>query len=98
MNVFDRYGVPVPDDPCQGRVPLHSSLHEVCVAGVTAEVDNADLYDRLQAGTQWADILAVYRNRQEASQERHRRRCVERGGATDVGRGRQRRCRRRGGG
>ncbi len=101
-TLFERYGVPIPADTWPGRVPRYSSLHDACVAGVAAEVDNGVLYERLLSGTDRADILAVYRNLQDASQERHLpafRRCVERGSGPDgddhkaEGQGRQRRRR-----
>jgi len=82
VRLFERYGVRVPADTSPGRVSSSSSLHEACVAAVAAEVENAALYERLLAGTDRADVLAVYKNLQEASQERHLpafRRCVERG-------------------
>jgi hypothetical protein len=102
ISLFQDYGVPVPADTWPGRVARYTSLSEACKAAVAAEVENAELYDRLLAGTDKADILDVYRNLQEASQERHLsafRRCVERGGsttgeATGDGRGRRRRRRR----
>ena len=100
VDVFERYGLTVPDDTWPGRVPRYGSLREACEAGVTAEVENADLYERLLAGTDKADILGVYRNLQAASQERHLeafRRCVERGGSLTNGHdghGRRRRRRR----
>ncbi len=102
IGLFHDYGVPVPADTWPGRVVRYTSLHEACEAGVAAEVENAELYDRLLAGTDKADISAVYRNLQEASQQRHLeafRRCVDRGGATDgeahgERRGRRRRRRR----
>ena len=102
VSLFERYGMPVPADTWPGRVPRYSSLHEACLAGVAAEVDNGELYERLLTGTARTDILAVYRNLQEASQERHLpafRRCVERGSGSpgdahgSPGGGRQRRRR-----
>jgi hypothetical protein len=98
VGVFERYGVAVPDDTWPGRVPRYGSLREACEAGVTAEVENSDLYERLLAGTDKADILGVYRNLQAASQERHLeafRRCVERGGSPTNGHGGHGRRRRR---
>lgn len=101
-RIFDRYGVPLPDDTWPGRVERFPSLHAACVAGVEDEIDNAKLYDRLLAGTDRADILGVYRNLQEASQERHLQafqRCADRGDSPPhEGQGRQRRRRRRHGG
>ena len=46
-----------------------------------AEIANATLYDRIMASTRRADLLAVFGNLREASQERHLpafRRCVAR--------------------
>lgn len=97
--LFRRYGATVPDDTWPGRVPRYTSLREACEAAAAAEVENAELYDRLLAGTDKADILAVYHNLREASQERHLhafRRCVERGGrAGGDGSGRRNRKRNR---
>jgi hypothetical protein len=91
VGLFERYGVPVPPDPWPGRVPRYGSLDDACIAGVAAEIENGELYERLLAGTGRSDILAVYRNLQEASQQRHLpafRRCVERGGSGSPGEGR----------
>jgi len=100
VSLFHGYGVPVPPDTWPGRVARYASIREACEAGVVAEVENGDLYDRLLAGTERADILAVYRNLQAASQERHLqafRRCAERGGdAAGDGHGQRFRRRRRG--
>jgi len=83
LGLFERYGVPVPTNPWPGRVERYPSLHEACVAAVAAEIANAALYARLLASTTRPDILAVFGNLQEASQQRHLRafqRCVERRG------------------
>jgi hypothetical protein len=98
VGVFERYGVAVPEDTWPERVPRYGSLREACEAGVAAEVENAELYERLLAGTARADILDVYRHLQAASQERHLeafRRCVERGGSPTDGHGGHGRRRRR---
>ena len=92
-SLFSRYGLPVPPNPWPGKVARYASVHEACAAGVVAEVANAALYDRLLASTQRPDILAVFRNLREASQERHLeafRRCTQRGGRGE-GRGRMHR-------
>lgn len=87
-NLFARYDVPVPENPWPGRVTRYGSLQEACAAGVAAEIANAALYDRLLSAAEHPDILAVFRNLQEASQQRHLRafeRCVQ--GAADRGAG-----------
>lgn len=40
-------------------------------AAVAAEIANSEMYDRLLSATQRPDIMAVLRNLQEASKERH---------------------------
>jgi len=106
ISLFRAYDVPVPLDTWPQRVPRYASLREACEAAVAAEIDNGEMYDRLLSGTDRADILAVYRNLQAASQERHLpafRRCADRGGtgtgeASGDGNRQRRRRRRRGGG
>lgn len=81
-EMFERYGVPVPDDTSRARAPRYESLGEACAAAASAEVENAALYDRLLSGTERRDLLDVYTHLREASQERHLpafQRCVERG-------------------
>jgi hypothetical protein len=81
-SLFERYGLEVPENPWLGRVPRFASTREACAAGIEAEVDNSALYERLLRSTQRNDILAVFRNLQRASQERHLpafRRCMSRG-------------------
>lgn len=82
ISIFERYGIPVPPDTWPGRVPRYASLHAACEAGVEGEIANAALYDEVLSGTDRADIIEVYRNLQEASQQRHLlafRRCAEGG-------------------
>jgi hypothetical protein len=91
--LFARYGLPMPENPWPGRVARYASLQAACEAGVAAEIENGALYERLLASTGRPDILTVFRNLQEASQQRHLpafRRCAGRG----TGGGRRRRGRR----
>lgn len=81
-SLMHRYAVPVPSNPWPGKVPRFETVEQACRAAVDAEIDNAALYDRLLASTERADVRAVLKNLQEASQERHLpafRRCAERG-------------------
>lgn len=97
-GLFDRYGLAVPENTWPGNVTRYASLQEACAAGVAAEIDNSALYQRLLASTQRPDVLAVFRNLQEASQQRHLpafRRCLERAPGGGGG-GRHRRGRRHG--
>ena len=95
-TLFLRYGVGVPPNPWPGKVTRYANLRVACEAGVAAEIENAALYERLLASTRRPDILAVFRNLQEASQEHHLpafQRCVERGAGGGDGRGGTRRRR-----
>jgi len=84
-GLLQHYDVSVPENGWPGKVPRYATLREACVAAVAGEVENDKLYARLLSSTSRADILAVFRRLQEASQQRHLpafRRCVERyGGA-----------------
>jgi hypothetical protein len=79
--LFARYGVAQPSNPWPGKVSRYASVREACEAGVLAEIGNAKLYERLLASTARQDILTVFRNLRDASQERHLpafQRCAER--------------------
>lgn len=97
-TLYVRYGLPVPENTWPGRVPRYPDLRSACEAGVTAEIANAEMYDRLLVATERPDILSVLHNLQEASQERHLpafQRCVQGGGGGGRGQGarhRQGRC------
>lgn len=81
-SLYMFYGLPIPANPWPGKTPRYASLQEACEAGAAAEVANGELYDRLLAATDHPDILAVFRNLQEASQKRHLpafERCAQRG-------------------
>lgn len=69
--LFARYGLPVPENPWPGKVDRYASLQAACEAGVTAEMANAEIYERLLQSTERPDILTVFRNLRDASQQRH---------------------------
>lgn len=81
LQVFDDYGLTAPANNWIGRAPHYEDVEAACAAGVEAEIENAELYDRIIQGTTRPDIQVVYRNLRDASQERHLpafQRCVER--------------------
>lgn len=80
-RVYKRYGITPPPNTWVGNVPRFKSVKSACVAAVQAEIDNADLYDRIMKRTSRADILTVFQNLRDASQQRHLpafQRCIER--------------------
>jgi len=79
--LFSDYDITIPENKWLGKVPRYKNLHEACAAGVSAEIANNKMYDHLLASTNRPDILTVFRNLQQASQERHLtafQRCIER--------------------
>ncbi|MBS4051564.1 MAG: hypothetical protein KGZ69_10210, partial [Methylomonas sp.] len=64
-----------------------------CEAGVAAEIANAEIYQRLLQSTERPDILTVFRNLHDASQQRHLpafQRCAQ--GSTGGGHRGRHRC------
>jgi len=81
-QLFARYGLPIPANPWPGRVKRYASPQEACEAAVVAEIANGEMYEQMLGATQRTDILAVLRNLQQASQQRHLpafQRCAQRG-------------------
>jgi len=81
INLFERYGVPLPPDPWPGKAPRYAGVREACEAGIRAEIRNAEMYERLKAATARPDILAVFEMLQAASRDHHLpafRRCAGR--------------------
>ena len=71
-RLFEARGMDVPQsqwDPTQ--VPSFSSLSEACRAGVTAEIENAEIYQGYLDLDLPADVRKVFENNQAASLERH---------------------------
>jgi hypothetical protein len=92
IPLFWKYEIPLPEDNWQERVEVPNSVQEACQAGVQAEIENAEMYQRLLDLTQgYPDVQRVFLNLQRASQNNHLRafqRCAERGNSqSDRGRG-----------
>lgn len=69
--LFTRYRIPIPENPWPGKVSHFGSVREACAAGVAAEIENSQIYQRLLTSTHRHDILTVFTNLQEASRRRH---------------------------
>jgi hypothetical protein len=81
LHLFAQHGLAALPNPWPGKVERYPSLRDACSAAVEAETANAALYERLLASTDRSDILTVFHNLRDASQERHLpafRRCAER--------------------
>lgn len=72
LPLFEKYGIPVPEDSWDRLAQAPESLLEASQDGVMAEIDNAAMYRRLLAATRdYPDVQQVLRNLQSASQENH---------------------------
>lgn len=87
LPLFETYSIPVPEDDWDSRVEAPVSILDACKAGVQAEIDNAEMYERLLDSTkQYPDVQVVLMQLQRASRENHLpafQRCVERGGSAE---------------
>jgi hypothetical protein len=80
-TLYTHYGLTVPENPWPGKVMHYASVQAACEAGVTAEIANGEMYERLLDSSLRPDIVSVLRNLQEASQQRHLvafQRCAQR--------------------
>jgi len=96
LPLFDKYGITVPEDNWASNIEEPQTVLEACQIGVEAEIENAEMYDRLLKLTvDYPDVQHVLLQLQRASAENHLpafQRCVERGDSTGQGgRGQQRR-------
>ena len=91
LPLFVKYEVTVPPDDWKSRITTPETELQACQIAVEAEVENAEMYERLLAATaEYPDVQSVFEQLQCASQENHLpafRRCVERGGKMGQGQG-----------
>jgi hypothetical protein len=81
LGIFDEHELTPPENPWIGKTPRFDSVASACAAAAQAEVDNAELYQRIMQYSDRPEILSVFRNLCDASQQRHLpafRRCVQR--------------------
>lgn len=71
VNQFNKYGIPVPDNHYAGMETNFESLSQACQAGVDAESSNFALYDKFFTMTDRPDLIRVFSNLQNASQNSH---------------------------
>ncbi len=72
LRLFHRYGVSVPPDTWDQHIDKPESILDACRTGVEAEIENAEMYDRLLKMTEgYPDIQRVMMNLKRASAENH---------------------------
>ncbi|NVK18487.1 MAG: DUF2202 domain-containing protein [Methylocystaceae bacterium] len=71
-KLFVKYGYDIPDDTWAQNVQAPPSLLSASKVAVRAEIENAEMYDRLLAQTRdYPDVQRVLSNLQRASQQNH---------------------------
>lgn len=70
LALFDKYAVTIPKDTTKvGALP--ATLQEVCTVGVTAEIENDALYQKMIPEIEYEDIKTVFTSLARASKEMH---------------------------
>ena len=96
LPLFAKYSVAVPEDDWESLIETPLSILDACRIGVEAEIENAEMYDRLLESTiDYPDVQDVLMQLQRASRDNHLpafQRCAERGGGQGEGMGQRRRC------
>lgn len=83
IRQFDRLGVTPPKNDWIDKIEAPASLAAACEAAISAELENAAMYDRLLAQIDDLAVRNVLQNLQDASRNRHLpafRRCLARTG------------------
>ncbi|MGE4281175.1 MAG: DUF2202 domain-containing protein [Magnetospirillum sp.] len=70
-RLLSNHGLPIPADNWAGKVTAPETLQQAFSLGVQAEIENRDMYDRLERMTREPDVLRVFGNLRTASQENH---------------------------
>lgn len=71
LPLFEKYGVAVPEDTWYAQVPAFVTIEDALKAAVEAEIENAKMYDQLFAMVTEADIITVFTELRDASQDHH---------------------------
>jgi len=71
--IYDKYGLEIPQNTWSDKVTAPDTLQQACQIGVDAEIANAALYrDKLLPAVQdYQDIVAVFTNISNASDQKH---------------------------
>ena len=70
-NLFERYGLEVPEDNSEDNVVIPDSLDEAYEIGIAAEIANANLYEGYLAQDLPSNVVRVLTNLMDASLDNH---------------------------
>ncbi len=71
VPLFHRYGLPVPPDNWFGNMAIPDTITGMCQAGISAEIANYQMYDRLMSVTNDPAVLEVFSHLRSASHDHH---------------------------
>ena len=71
LRQFERLGIQPPPDTWADRIAAPESIAAACEAAVAAEIENAEMYERLLDLVDDPSVRNVLLNLQDASQNRH---------------------------
>jgi len=70
-SIYNKYDLEIPQDNWYDKVPTFTNIKDACSAGVTTEIENANLYDELMKKVDNQDIIAVFISLRDASKNNH---------------------------
>jgi len=70
-SIYNKYNLEIPQDTWYDKIPTFTNINDACSAGVTAEIENANLYDELMKKVDNQDIIVVFISLRDASRNNH---------------------------
>ncbi|MBD2328678.1 MAG: DUF2202 domain-containing protein [Alkalinema sp. CACIAM 70d] len=80
-TLFQRYGIPIPQDTFADRVDAPQTLRQACQMGIDAEIANIKLYDNFLNFVQQTDLRDLFTQLRSVSENNHKpafERCLQR--------------------
>jgi len=72
-SLFNKYGLPIPEDTFAGKVQVPETLQAACKMGVEAEIANVKMYDKFLTFIQQPDLKSAFTQLRYVSQNNHLR-------------------------
>lgn len=70
-ELWEKYGLPIPEDTYQGTIKVPETLLEACKMGIKSEIANREMYDNWLPKIEEPDIRATFKKLRDASQNNH---------------------------
>lgn len=71
-RLFNKYGLPIPEDTYAGKIEAPDTLKTACQMGVEGEIANVQMYDKFLEFIEESDLRAAFMQLREVSQNRHK--------------------------